>query len=68
MSTKRKVLKSDGNLELIEVEGGGMLFYEIWDSKIKVAQNSDYVSMLLKFQNRLNEPITLDWIYQKIKA
>jgi len=60
MSTKRKVLKAFGNLELIEVEGGGMLFYQLRDAEVKIAQDDNYCLILRQFHQRINQPITTE--------
>jgi uncharacterized protein YbaA (DUF1428 family) len=64
MATKRKVLKQFGTLELIECEGGGMLFYELTDENRKIKQDSDYLELLREFHNRINQPVNLDWLKQ----
>jgi len=58
--TKRKVLKSFENLELIEVEGGGMLFYQLKDAEVKIAQDDNYFVILNEFHKRVKEPITTE--------
>ena len=62
MTTKRKVLKSFGELELIEVEGGGMLFYQLKDAEVKIAQDDNYFFILRQFHQRINQPISLQWL------